>query len=82
MVDDKKKAELEKDFDEAYRLAMEMVIEKRGGDRSCLLYTSTATLPHRKSPLSVSLLQIQYIIFRGLRTPLPMWRNGSPLLKE
>ena len=29
-----KKAELEKDFDEAYRLAMEMVIEKRGGDRS------------------------------------------------
>ncbi len=33
-MDDKKKAELEKEFDEAYRLAMEMVIQKRGGDRS------------------------------------------------
>ena len=33
-MDDKKKEELEREFDEAYRLAMEMVIEKRGGDRS------------------------------------------------
>ena len=33
-MDDEKKEELEREFDEAYRLAMEMVIEKRGGDRS------------------------------------------------
>ena len=33
-MDDKKKEELGREFDEAYRLAMEMVIEKRGGDRS------------------------------------------------
>ena len=33
-MDDKKKEELEREFDEAYRLAMEMVIEKRGGDPS------------------------------------------------
>ena len=33
-MDDKKKEELEREFDEAYCLAMEMVIEKRGGDRS------------------------------------------------